>query len=461
MGKKYDFDYIIIGSGPAGRTAALGLAKAKKHVAIIESYIFGGSDINTRDLPYIFSLDFAHTFYKLGKNKALSGQDFHFNFPSLIAEQERTISTAIDEAKTKLDEAGVVYLEGYANFVSPNSVAVSGKEYSSANFTLATGTGLKAGNITGLEDVNYLTPDTAIKSRRLPEFVFIVGGGPTGCEIAEYYAKLGTRVLIMEKSPRLLPREDKEISEELTRYFETELGIMVITDSKVVAITQDELSKSVIFTTKGQEKMVRVDCIVLATGSAPITNYGLENAGVKYNESGIIIDRYFETSAKNIYALGDAATNPSIDPTFSSTERAEYEASVLVGNLVHKAKTPANLSGFIRSINTEPEIAVVGLNESDLVKARQKFKKSIVFLKDLPIGIAAEQKYGFVKILADHSGHIFGASIMAPNAKIIAEELALAIRHRITTLEIASTPHPADNYTQAIKIAAKNLIIKK
>ena len=461
MGKNYDYDYIIIGSGPAGRTAALNLTKAKKRVALVESHAFGGADINTRDLPYAYGLDFAHTFYKIKKNKALSGQDFHFNFPSLIAEEDRIIASARNSAKAPLNEAEITYLEGYANFLDANTIAVSGKKYTAARFILATGTELKTTGISGLENVNYLTPDTAIKNRRLPEFVFVIGGGPTGCEIAEYYAKLGTRILIMEKSPRLLPREDKEVSEEITKYFADDLGIMVITNSKVVAIAQDELSKSVIFTANGQEKMVRVDCIILATGSAPSVNYGLENAGVKYNNTGIIVDRYYQTSAKNIFAIGDAITNPNVDPTFSSTERAEYEASILVNNLVHKTKTPANYNGFIRSVNTEPEVAVVGANERDLTSRKQKFKKSIVTLNSLPIGSAASQAYGFVKILADGSGHILGASIVSPNAKIIAAELSLAIRHNITTLELASTPHPADNYTQAIKFAAKNLIIKK
>ncbi len=461
MGKKYDFDYIIIGSGPAGRTAALNLAKAKRSVALVESYAFGGADLNTRDLPYTYSLDFAHTFYKINRHKALSGQDFHFNFPSLIAGQNDVIKLAQDGYKAPLEEAGVTFLDGYANFLNANTVAISGKEYTATNFILATGTELKTGAISGLDTVNYLTPDTAIKIRRLPEFVFIVGGGPTGCEIAEYYAKLGTRVLIMEKSSRLLPREDKEVSEELTRYFENELGVMVITSAKVIAIEQDDVSKSVIFSVNGQEKMVRVDCIILATGSTPFTNLGLENAGVKYKAEGVIVDKYFQTSAKNIFAIGDVAYNPGIDPTFSSTERSEYEASVLTNNIIHKTKIPASFTGFIRSISTEPEVAVIGLNEKDLAAAGQKAKKSMVFLRDLYIGGIASQDYGFIKILTDNAGHILGASIVAPNAKIIAEELSLAIRHRITIMEIASTPHPTDNYTQAIKFAAKNLIVRK
>jgi len=452
MGKKYDFDYIIIGSGPAGRTAALILAKGRKKVAIAEGRAFGGSDINSRDLPYSVSLDFAHTYHKIKNFPATTGSDLHFNFPTLVSHQSYVTSLLGGDNAKLFEDSGVVCLSGYAHFLDKNTVAVGNDKYTSKNFILATGSKLKAGEIAGLDTVNYLTPDTALKVPRLPKFVFIVGGGSTGCEIASYYASLGAKVLIMERSTRLLPREDKEASLALTEYFENELGVMVIPNARVVAIEQDNLSKRVIFTTGGQEKMVRVDCIVLATGSEPALDFGLENAGVKYKRSGIIVDKLFQTSAKNIYAIGDCIG--SVD---SSTERAEYEASVLASNLLHKTKALTNYSGFIRRIETYPEIAVVGLNDRDLLAGDKKSKKSIVYLKDLPFSKVAGISSGFVKIFSDGT-HIIGATIVAPNAGLLAEELALAIRHRLNLSTLASTPHITNSFNQAVKLAIKQLI---
>lgn len=454
MGKNFNYDYIIIGSGPAGRTAAHALAKGKKRTAVIEANEFGGADLNTRNLPYSISLNFAHAYSRLSTFPALVNRDLHFNFPSIVSHMEETIATMRESSLAELLRAKVDYIEGSAHFLDQNTVAVGSDEYTAENFILATGAHLKTKEIAGLDSVNYLTPDTALKLRRLPECVFIVGGGSTGCEIASYFAELGVKVIIAERAHRLLPREDKEVSETIASYLTNELGVTVVTNSKVVAIEQDDLSKRVIFNSAGQEKLVRVDCIVLATGSTPTTDYGLENAGVKYKNSGIVADKSFQTTAKNIFAIGDTTGTKE-----SSTERAEYEGTLLVQNLLHKsAKAPANYHGFIRRVNTYLEVATVGFNEYDLLSSDHRFKKSIVKFDSLPVSYVDDLKYGFVKILVDSNTKILGATIVAPHASLMMEELALAVRHHLTAISIASTPHISNSYDYAIKLAAKKLV---
>lgn len=456
MGKKYDFDYIVIGSGPAGSTSALGLARAKKKVALIEGHAFGGSNIHTRDIPYGISLNFSHTFSKLARFPEINRQNLHFNFPSVASRQENAIASLNNTGINLYKNADITCIKGYANFLDNHTIAVGDKKYTAKNFILATGSHLKTTEISGLNTVNYLTPESAIKIRRLPKVAFVIGGGPSGCEIAEYYAELGVKVLIMELKDRLLPREDVEVGSTIKDYFEKELGIMVVLNSKVVAIEPNGNTKRVVFITNGHEKMVNVDCVVVATGSEPTTNYGLENAGVKYKHAGILVNRFLQTSAKNIYAIGDCLGKNS------ATERAEYEASVLVTNLTARSKTLLNYIGFIRKINTYPEVATVGLNEVDLIKRDRKYKKTIIYLKDLPASTIERCDYGFVKIFADnHSDRILGATIVAPNATYLAEELSLALRHRLTALTLASTPHITNSYAYAIKLSAKNLITKK
>lgn len=455
MGKKYNYDYIIIGGGPAGTTAAILLARAKKNVAIIEGTAIGGANLNTRDIPYALSLGFSHTFAGLARYPEIGGSTPHFNFPSVIAASDRIIKSLTAKTLTELKTAGVNIIPGFANFLDSHTVAVANKQFTARFFILATGAKLKTSEISGLDTVDYLTPDTAIKVRRLPKVAFVIGGGPTGCEIAEYYASLGAKVIIMELGPRLLPREDEEVGATIQSYFDKELGILSILNSKVVAIEQSGNVKNVIFTTGGREKMVRVDCVILATGSLPVTDYGLENAGVKYDKNGISVNKSLQTTAKNIYAIGDAIGK------HSSTERAEYEASVLAINLTSRAKTILSYTGFVRRTDTFPAVATIGLNELDLVKRDRKYKKSIVYLKDLPAGIISRSPYGFVKILADtHSDRILGATIVAPDAALIAGEFSLALRHRLTTLALASTPHPSNSASLAVKLAARQLVSK-
>ena len=455
MGKKYDFEYIIIGSGPAGSAAAFNLAKAKKRVALIEGHSFGGTNINSRDIPYSVALNFAHTYRTVASSPEFQNQDFHFSLPTAVNHQLHVTTTISKQDKSTLEQAGVTYLKGYVNLLDRHTVALGKNKLTAANFIIATGSHLKTSEITGADTVSYLTPDTALKVRRLPKVALIVGGGSTGCEIASYFASLGTKVIIMETCDRLLPREDKEASEAITNYFTKKLGVMVLPNCRVVAIEKDNAARRVIFQTNRTEKMVRVDCLILATGSEPNLDLGLENAGVKYKNSGIVVDKLFHTSAKNIYAIGDCIGNES------STARADYEGTLLAANITNRTKNSANYRGFLRVTKTYPEVVTIGYNEYDLLRRDRKFKKACIKLSDITASETHSNKDGFVKLIADHNDRIVGACLVSPHAELMAAEISLAIRHNLPAIELATTPYPTDNWTYAIKLAAKQLVSKK
>ena len=454
MGRKYDFEYIIIGSGPAGTAAALTLAKSKKRIAIVESHFLGGSNINTRDIPYAASLHLSKLYHKITSSPVFQNQDISFSFPNAVSHQLKTVLKASEANKSALEKAGIVHLNGIASFIDTHTIAVSSKQLSAENFILATGSSLKISEITGTDTVSYLTPETAIKIRRSPKVALIVGGGPTGCEIAEYYANLGIKVIIMETAERLLPHEDKEVGEAISNHFTKELGIMVLPNCKVVALEQDKTSKCVIFRNSRTEKIVRVDCIVLATGSEPVLDYGLENAGIKYKNTGIVVDKNFQTSAKHIYAVGDCLGGES------STERAEYQGTLLATNLLNHSKNVPNYQGFPRTINTNPEVLTVGFTEDDLLKRDRKYKKAIIKINDIPAAKIYDSNYGFVKLISDKSNHLIGATVVAPHASLLAGELSLCIRHGVTALELASTPHATNEYNYMVKLASRKLLTK-
>lgn len=451
MSTKFDYEYIVIGSGPAGSAATLMLAKSKKRVALIESKFFGGSNLNTRDIPYAVALDFSHAYQKLLSLPEFKNQDPTFSLPSAVSHQLNSVLKINADHQKLYESNNITCLRGSANFLDQNTIAIGKQKLTAINFILATGSQLKTIEISGTDKVSYLTPETALKIRRTPKVAVVVGGGPTGCEIAEYYAELGIKVIILETSSRLLPHEDQEVGDCLTEYFKNELKITVLPNSKVVALEQDNISKRVIFRNAKSEKMVRTDCIVLATGSAPILDYGLENAGVKFNNSGIVVDKYFQTSTKNIYAVGDCLGNDS------STERAEYEGNLVAINLINKTKILPNYKGFIRRIDTFPEVAVIGHSEDDLLKRDRKYNKALIPLSELTASKIYDFNYGFIKLLADKNNRLLGACIVAPNAKLIAAELAIPLRHNLTITEIATTPHFINDYQYALKLAAKKL----
>lgn len=460
MGKKYDFHYIIIGGGPAGMTAALNLSKfTRKKIAIVEGDKFGGAHLNSRDIPYAASLYYSHLYHESSHAEkfGITGFGMHFNFPTAINYQDEVIAKVGGGAVRALEASGITCINGLASFIDANHIVVGDRQYSAAKFIIATGARLATREISGTDYVPFLTPETALKIRRLPRAVCIVGGGATGCEIAQYFAELGIQTILVELSDRLLPREDKEVGDVIADYFEDNLGVTVLTNSRVVALEQDEMSKRVVFNHQGNgEKMVRVDTIVLATGSEPLVDYlGLENAKVKYKRSGIVVDKNFLTSAKNIYAIGDVIGGES------STDIASYQGLFLASNLENNAKNIINYDGYVRKIGTYPAVATVGYNEDDLLRRDRRYRKALVYLPVSNAAITHNCEKGFVKLLADKNNKLLGATIVAPNAEILIQELALAMRHRIGIPEIASTPHIADSFGDVIRAAAKQLMPKK
>ncbi len=457
MKKKNDFDYIVIGSGVAGRTVAINLARSKEKVALVSRGKLGGTEINKIDLPFSINLDFAHLYgrAKRGEKLGISSADFRFDFPKLVGWQDKVVKKASESEKAKLEEAGVTILTGEAKFIDKNTVSIDDKPYRAARIIIATGSELKDTGISGLDEVDFLTPANAMRMIRLPRVVAVVGGGAAGCEIAEYFAELGSKVLLLEMTGRILPREDEEVGKTLGEFIAKERGVMVLPDCRVTKLEKDSISRRVIFVNNGRERMVRVDTIVLATGSMPSVNLSLENAGVAYKKSGITVDKTFQTSAKNIFAIGDCIGGDS------STERAEYQANFLSNLLTSRSKSIVNYNGFARTVRTYPEVASVGYNEDDMIKRDRVFFKSTYNLADTLAGKANGFDKGFVKLLADGNGRIIGGSVVAPNAESLISEIAMAVRYHATVLELATLPHPANNYSAAIRLAARELALKK
>ena len=407
-------------------------------------------------LPYLINLDFAHDFFKLKNRPEFSQQTLHYNLPTLVSNQIKTTTELVADRKKALEAAGVTIINGHAYLTDSHTISVGDKSFTSDIIILATGSKLKTGNIAGLDIVDYFAPESVVKFHRLPKNTLVIGGGATGCEIATYLAELGVKVVLMEREAHLLPQEDPDVGNYLADYFAKKLGIIVATGTEVVALEPYGTEKRVIFSNNHQEKAVRVEQVILATGSVPYLDYGLDNAKVKYKDTGIMANRLFQTTAKNIYAIGDCLGQEN-----SSTERAEYQASVLTYNLLGSGKNYVRYDGFIRRVNTSPAVAIVGKTEEKLKEGKYKYVTSAINFQDLPYSKIFGSNYGYVKLIAERTGRILGGVIIAPHAELAAMELSLAFRNRLTTLDLASAPHIANSYNIAIKLAARALIKKK
>ena len=410
MGKRFDYEYMVIGAGTAGITAARQLVEAGRKVALVEQDKWGGSGASYRNIP-----------------------------------------------QKLLEEAGIDCIKGRAKFVGNYDVEISGQEkpVSANKFLITTGTEPMLKNISGLDKVKYYTPASILEVERPPKTVLVIGGGASGCETAQRLAKLGSRVVIVECAARLLPKEDEEVGLLMQQFFEKRLGIKTFTHTKAVALEKDKLSPRVVFMRNGQERTVRVENIVIAAGRQPALDLELKNAGISYDKKGIVVDKTLQTSARNVFAAGDILGGDS------STERAVYTAEVAVMNMLGRNKTYVNYDGFIRTTNTDPQIASVGLSEDDLAKRAKKYKKAMVPLSATLASVMTNSRVGFIKIMIDHQGKILGATMMGPHATDVLQEIALAIRHGLPLIQVASTPHPAEEWGNLIKIVSRKLLAKK
>ncbi|MDO4978543.1 MAG: NAD(P)/FAD-dependent oxidoreductase [Candidatus Saccharibacteria bacterium] len=492
--KKFDYDLIVIGSGVAGKTAALMAASAGKKVAIVEAGTWGGSQ-SSYDVPMAAAKHMSHIYFSAieGEKFGIASSNLKFNYPTVINWIETARSRAGIGDTKELTEAGITCVKGFAQFLSANEIAVGEEgKMTSAKFLIATGSTPTNPNITGANFVpggvtlgsdeeiskSVILPTGVFELKRIPKVALVVGAGATGCEVAEYLAEMGSKVLLSEISERVLPKEDPEAGEVIEKRL-TEIGVKVLTGTRVLAV-QDGGAQTLpngrkvravkaSFILGGEEKSVRVETVVLATGTSPMTDLGLNNAGVKFTNKGITTNVNMQTNVKNIYAAGDCAAvkiehkpgmknAPAEVPNISSPERGSYEAAVAASNILGTGRPFVDYKGFVRMTNTNPAVACLGLTEDECIVRDKKCMQILMPINRIFSANVSDFPDGFVKILVNKDRNkIMGATIVAPNADLIAQELALAIRNNIPLIELAATPHVSESWSEALKVAAKRL----
>ena len=452
MKNRFDYDLAVLGSGDAGGEAALIAAKSGLKVALIESGKWGGSSLNYSNVPF-GALFYATQQFKNALNGAkfgLSSTGLRYNYPTVNNWKNVALKRAKANSKKDFEEAGISCLHGRGHLLSSTEISVNEQTIRAKKIIIATGASMLDTGIKIPTDIEYWLPENVLEMIRPPKSIFIVGAGSTGCELAQFFATLGTEVIIADIAGRLLPREDEEVGQVLDEIFNKE-KIKVLTQSRVIALEKDTTSKKVIFLRGGQEKSIRVDQVLMCTGNQPNIDIGLENAGVKFTQRGIEVNEHCRTNVKNIYAAGDVLGG------HSSTEKALIEARAAAADILGRGKKAAvDYRGIIRVTNISPAIAEVGITEDDCIRHDSKYNKVIIALDSVQKANTSDNMMGFVKlILAKKSNKILGGTIMAPHAGLIAQELAIAIRYEMTTYELASVPHLANDWSELIRVACE------
>lgn len=451
----FDYDIIVIGSGAGGSPAATIAARAGKKVAIIEKDNFGGESPNWGEIPLGSLLNVANI-YDQAKQSAKFGLrtgTVGYNYPSLLAWRDTVVKrTGAAGNRRYYEKQNISAFSGTAHFLTPNEITVNRRHLSARKFLIATGAEWVIPEIPGITETPYHTPKTILSLTRPPKSLFVIGSGSVATEIASLFAIFGTKVYLSDTSTRVLPEYDEEVAELIGDQFRKQRGMSILPQTKVVSVQKDGLQKKIIFTKAGSEQSVKVDELLIADERTPITDLGLENAGVQYNHHGIIADQYLQTSARHIFVAGSCVH------AVASTHDILMHSRTVAHNLLKRNFMAIDPHIPLQITRTQPGIASVGLSEDDCIRRDLRVKTATAPLTLVPRSNISDNRTGFVKLISDKKGQILGATIVAPHAGEMIHELALAVRHSLTAYDVFSTPHSFTSWSEAVRIAASKLL---
>lgn len=451
--QQYDFDLIVLGSGGGGSVAALIAAGTGKRVALIEPDAMGGECTNYGCVPTKSLLHAAGIYdaARRGKQFGIRSSTLTYNYPSLKAWKDLAVDrTGSSEGKRLYEAEGIKVIEGTAHFISPHEVTVNRRHLSAAHFLIATGTRSFIPPIEGLEKTGYITFKEAVNLTRPPKSLFIVGAGSVGCEFAELFAIFGTKVYLADITPRILSHEDEEVSELVREVLETERGMSVLTNTKVLRVAKEGLAKRVYYQQGASEKSVKVDEVLITAGKLANVDIGLENAGVEYTPRGINSNEYMQTTTKHIFAAGSVTG-------LNYTHTAIYQSRIAANNILNKQKVAADYRAVPRVTFLNPEVASVGLSEDECIKRDIPIKKAIAPIAIIGRANTSNVDQGFVKVITDRHGILIGATVVSPHAGEVVHELTLAIHMRMHAAEVAAVIHAFPTWSEAVRIACSKV----
>ncbi len=467
--RSFDRNLVVIGGGAGGLVSAYIAAVVKAKVTLVEAHKMGGDCLNYGCVPskaLIKSAKLAHQMqhaerYGLHSNSG-NGNLGHglFSFKKVMQRIHQVIADIEPhDSVERYTGLGVEVLQGYAKIINPWTVEIAlnggGKQVlTTRSIVIAAGARPFVPPLPGLDDVGYVTSDTLwdtfAQLDDVPERLVVLGGGPIGCELAQAFARLGSAVTQVEMAPRIMAREDADVSALAARALQAD-GVQVLTDHKALRCEKQGDTKVLVVDHAGQEKVIPFDQLLCAVGrSARLTGYGLEDIGVPTAKT-VQTNDYLQTIYPNIYAAGDVAG--PFQFTHTASHQAWYAAvNALFGDF---KMFKADYSVIPWATFIDPEVARVGLNEQDAKEQNIAVEVTRYNIDDLDRAICDSETQGFVKVLTvPGKDKILGVTIVGTHAADLLAEYVLAMKHGLGLNKILSTIHTYPTLVEANKYAA-------
>ncbi|MEL7496470.1 MAG: mercuric reductase [Planctomycetota bacterium] len=454
------YHLVVIGAGTAGLVTAAGAAGLGigNRVALIEKELLGGDCLNVGCVPSKGLIGAARLAAatreasEFGVHVADPQVDFSAVMDRMRA--KRAHISPVDSAK-RFSELGVDVYFGQGTFVDDETVTVTRDDGSVSTLkfrkaVIATGARAAAPPIKGLDSVDYLTNENLFSLTELPRRFGIIGSGPIGSEMAQSFARFGSEVFLFERSSQILSREDPEASAIVQRQFAAE-GIQLMLNSTDMEISPAGEAIQVAVTRDGKRQTIEVDQLLVAVGRAPNTDgLGLENVNVQFDKTGVLVDDYFQTTNRKIYAAGDICTK------FKFTHAADFQARAVIKNSLFaigpfgRAKSSDLVIPW--ATYTSPEIAHVGIYEREAKEAGVEIDTYIQKFEHIDRAILENKEDGFVKVhVKKGTDQILGATIVAEHAGDLISEISVAMTNGLGLSKIGSSIHPYPTQAEAIR----------
>lgn len=455
------YDVVIIGSGPGGYVSAIRCAQLGLKTAVIEKYkTFGGTCLNVGCIPSKALLDSSEHYHNAAHTFTTHGidlKDLKVNMPQMIARKNDVVAQ---------NTAGIVYLfkknkidsfEGVGSFVDKNTIKVTKADgttetITSKNVVIATGSKPTALPFLPVDKKRIITSTEALNITEVPKTMIVIGGGVIGLELGSVYARLGTKVSVVEFLPSLIATMDAGLGKELQRVLKKSLGMEFFMGHKVTGATTK--GKTVTVTAqnaKGEEVKMEADYCIVAVGRTAYTaGLGLENIGLKTEERGgkVAVNAHLETAVPGVYAIGDVISGVML--AHKAEDEGTFVAETIAGQKPH---IDYNLIPGV--VYTWPEVASVGYTEEQLKEKGAKYKVGSFPFKASGRAKASMDTDGFVKVLADEvTDEILGVHMIGPRAADMIAEAVVAMEYRASAEDIARICHAHPTYTEALREAA-------
>ena len=450
------YDLIILGGGAAAFSAAIRADRNGAKAVMIDGGTIGGTCVNVGCVPSKRLLAVGDQFFRVARRpfQGLNLEDgWSADFRAVIRAKDRIVASLRKGkyADVLASLKGVDYVRGQAAFMSPREVKAGGQRYEGKKFVIATGSSATVPPIPGIEGVGYLTNVEALSLQERPDSMIVLGGRALGLEFAQMYQNMGTPVTVLQRSARIVPEEEPEVSEYLRRYLEED-GVRIHTGVEILSVAQTKERKVVTAKIGERKRKFEADALLLGTGRTPNPEtLNLPAAGVRVKaDSGVKVDAQMRTTAPHIFAGGDVKGKPMLETT------AAKEGYIAAENALANRGFKMDYRAVPHAVFTNPAVASVGFTDAQAnATARVRCACNTVLLKQVPKPVIVEDTRGLVKIVAEAESHrILGVHILASLAPEMIHEGVLAVKHGLTLEDIIDTVHVFPTHSEAIKLAA-------